>query len=364
MLTTCLECNTSFRIHAAQLGARRGMVRCGNCAAVFNAYDTLRDDAATAHEPTAPTLTEPVPAKVPETEFEMAAAPQVSVESTFDPPPDPASSADDRSQHASALDAAVRDDRADDTFATHFSIAPPEAEAEAGDTTRECADAPGVRADGEVEDAGGIASDKRFDADAGGGRRQGDTGPDDAPESSDDILFSELPAGPPPARTLLYAGLLLVSLSLASVFAIYAFRSEIVQHQPQWRPWLERACASFGCRIPLIRDLTDLRLAWSQLETDPDDPLRASLRFVLINLAGHELAWPQVILRLTDADKVTLGQRSFDPAQYLPAEFGYQAAPRDGVEQGMRPRSEHEFRVDFALDNSDAVSFEVDLRYP
>ena len=85
---------------------------------------------------------------------------------------------------------------------------------------------------------------------------------------------------------------------------------------------------------------------------------------MLINLAGHELAWPQVTLRLTAADQTTIARKTFDPAQYLPAEFGYRAEPDDGIERGLPPRSEHEFRVDFTLDNGDAVSFEVDLGYP
>jgi len=41
MLTTCPECRTTFRVSQPQLEARRGLVRCGSCRAVFNAYDTL-----------------------------------------------------------------------------------------------------------------------------------------------------------------------------------------------------------------------------------------------------------------------------------------------------------------------------------
>jgi len=41
MQTTCPECRTTFRVSQDHLGARRGLVRCGHCNAVFNAYDTL-----------------------------------------------------------------------------------------------------------------------------------------------------------------------------------------------------------------------------------------------------------------------------------------------------------------------------------
>lgn len=41
MLTTCPECRTTFRVTQAHLGLRRGLVRCGHCGVVFNAYDSL-----------------------------------------------------------------------------------------------------------------------------------------------------------------------------------------------------------------------------------------------------------------------------------------------------------------------------------
>ncbi len=44
MLTTCPECRTTFRIDHAKLEARRGLVRCGACRTVFNAYDSLLPD--------------------------------------------------------------------------------------------------------------------------------------------------------------------------------------------------------------------------------------------------------------------------------------------------------------------------------
>jgi predicted Zn finger-like uncharacterized protein len=41
MLTTCPECHTTFRVTQEHLGLRRGLVRCGTCGVVFNAYDSL-----------------------------------------------------------------------------------------------------------------------------------------------------------------------------------------------------------------------------------------------------------------------------------------------------------------------------------
>ena len=52
MLTKCPDCSTTFRVTPAQLKARAGKVRCGQCHFVFNALDTLDDDIANVVETT------------------------------------------------------------------------------------------------------------------------------------------------------------------------------------------------------------------------------------------------------------------------------------------------------------------------
>jgi len=42
LVTTCPNCNTSFRVVADQLKLRRGLVRCGRCRNVFSGLDNLR----------------------------------------------------------------------------------------------------------------------------------------------------------------------------------------------------------------------------------------------------------------------------------------------------------------------------------
>ena len=54
LTTRCPECNTAFRVHADQLSARGGRVRCGKCARVFDGVAQLVQDSpavAVAPEP-------------------------------------------------------------------------------------------------------------------------------------------------------------------------------------------------------------------------------------------------------------------------------------------------------------------------
>jgi predicted Zn finger-like uncharacterized protein len=50
MYTQCPECRVYFRITAPQLGARQGLVRCGQCAAVFQARERLYEKLPEAPE--------------------------------------------------------------------------------------------------------------------------------------------------------------------------------------------------------------------------------------------------------------------------------------------------------------------------
>jgi len=61
MQTTCPECKTTFRLSQEQLGLRRGLVRCGQCKAVFNAYHTLLPELVTPPGTAAEPALQPIP---------------------------------------------------------------------------------------------------------------------------------------------------------------------------------------------------------------------------------------------------------------------------------------------------------------
>lgn len=51
MITYCPSCQTHFRVHAEQLAARAGQVRCGKCNRVFDALEHLIEEVVPAREP-------------------------------------------------------------------------------------------------------------------------------------------------------------------------------------------------------------------------------------------------------------------------------------------------------------------------
>ena len=54
MITHCPSCQTHFRVHAEQLAARAGQVRCGKCNRVFDALEHLIEEIAPASAPSVP----------------------------------------------------------------------------------------------------------------------------------------------------------------------------------------------------------------------------------------------------------------------------------------------------------------------
>jgi len=51
MITHCPSCHTHFRVHAEQLAARTGQVRCGKCSRIFNALEHLIEEIPQARSP-------------------------------------------------------------------------------------------------------------------------------------------------------------------------------------------------------------------------------------------------------------------------------------------------------------------------
>jgi predicted Zn finger-like uncharacterized protein len=340
MLTSCPECATNFRVTQEQLGVRRGMVRCGRCGAVFNAYDNLQaeiDAPAPTHAAAAPAWSPP-------------------------PPPHAAPPAETRAPPAQAETPrpAIMHQPAE---APKAVLAEP-----AG------ASAPPVERAAESKAVEARAAEVEFDTGWLDGMREdslelgaapGDAASDEGArtrlENIDEILLSELPG-----RRARVAGdngaplfwVLAACLALALLGQLTFFlRVELANWQPAMRPILNQACAALGCAMPLATDINVLRIEASSLETDPEQAAHARLRVTFSNRAAEAVEWPYFVLKLSDVGNVAMAQRVFKPADYL-GKGGKPAPPH------MAPRSEHEFHLDLDMGTLSAAGYEVKPYYP
>lgn len=334
MLTTCPECQTQFRLSREQLEARRGMVRCGHCKAVFNAYDTLLPEFESPTPEKRPVLVvapseKPIPQQEtgPRDSATTAKANGKPNGLTLTPGMEPlAPSGPSQAKLAPVFDTQSSDD-GEEAFVLHLST-----QAAAGLPRFE---SPPVMPF--IEEG------------------QAPVQPDEKPHA--DLLASS-------SRANWIKGLLSVSLGLLSVLllivlvaqAVYFLRNTLVVWQPDLRPALANACQFVGCQIPLASDLSAIRVEASSLETDPEQTNRAALRVSFSNRSRLLQQWPHFVLKLTDWQGTALAQRIFRPTDYLPTNKSGQA--------GLAPMNELEFRLELDITGLSASGYEVLPIYP
>jgi predicted Zn finger-like uncharacterized protein len=348
MYTQCPECRTIFEIDEDALQASLGIVRCGHCSQRFDALRTLSnslpaepDAALPAQDPEAltPTLTGVVSADA----IKAAAKPRRKRKPAAEPPPadpDPATEpvadwltpAAERTRvlladaagipHETlqsdpewqAIDLPIQTEldiipmAAEETAAVDPAATGPDAapavDASAGDPAIPAPDA--APSDDAVEPA--------LPADA----------PDATPEDAHDPTPAQTePLYLPPRRQRSYLrdglwalGCALLALGLAGQLA-WAQRTNLMQ-DPAARPWVLRACASFDCRLPPIRDTAKLELLSRDIRPDPKVAGALLITATLRNDAAFTQPWPVVTVALTDLDNNPVAMRRFRPADYMP----------------------------------------------
>lgn len=327
MQTTCPECRTTFRVSQEHLGARRGLVRCGGCHAVFNAYDTLLPELET---PSPDEVAHAAPVSVA---FEGRA---VVAQALVTPP----------EMHERASMEAPSDAEPVDNLVVAVDSTP---ESEIAPAKSEPIEPISVAADpGSIELATEPSNLSSVEAEH------------TAETAVRDILLEPMwPVSDQPKRTrkfwlyLLLVGLLVVLLVLQT---LYFLRGELAAALPIARPVLESLCRPLACTVPLARQLDKSAIAASSLEHDPENKSRVKLSLLLANRSGQAQAWPWIILTLSDVRQAPVAQKIFRPSAYLPRDI-------DAV-AGLASGSEREIRLDLDIGNLVASGYALNLSYP
>jgi predicted Zn finger-like uncharacterized protein len=96
------------------------------------------------------------------------------------------------------------------------------------------------------------------------------------------------------------------------------------------RPWLERACMSFGCTLPLLHDADGLILLSRDVRPHPSVTNALIISATLRNNADHTQAFPTVEITLTDLNEHRIAMRRFRPQEYV----GDARTIRSGIASG------------------------------
>jgi predicted Zn finger-like uncharacterized protein len=315
MQTTCPSCHAVFRVTPEQLAAHAGKVRCGRCAFVFNAYDTLVTPIETV------SLIAPMDeVEIEEEHIALEPAPMTEAEK----PPESFSGPTDE-----------------------------QIEREAEEINRQIAESAQRMPSHEAERAEQRTKEKAASATAGS--RLEITA--DLQEKLQN-LQQELDHGERRARWrfIWWLVAVIVAALVLALQGAYFKRDWLATHYPQMKQPLERMCAILQCEVSLLADVDRVKLESSELQADPDHPNVVVLIASLHNLASYRQAYPNLELTLTDANNQPLARRDFTPREYLP-----QGA---GIERGMPANEEVPVKLSLELIGLNAVGYKLLVYYP
>ncbi|MFM8467773.1 MAG: zinc-ribbon and DUF3426 domain-containing protein [Oxalobacteraceae bacterium] len=301
MLATCCPyCQTRFRVTAAQLELREGLVRCGACREIFNGREYLLGEPEEID--TLATAGQEADGRMTLIDFGSLRANQPAVTSKMQ-------------EELDELSKAIAD-----LQAKPWRDTPPHELA--GDAPVESVSA--------ATAATPPNPPPTFVAQA---RKQG--------QRSKHWTF------------LLWLGLPLLLLALAAQLS-YFFRADLAAYSPDAGHYLRAACARLGCQVKLPQHIDLLSLESSHLQEVPGQLGQYTLTALLRNQADTAQAWPSLDLQLKTETGQPLVRKVMEPATYLNTAE---------LKKGIAAHAEHEIQFSFELTAEHPGGFSVTLFY-
>jgi len=90
----------------------------------------------------------------------------------------------------------------------------------------------------------------------------------------------------------------------------------ILQH-PKARPWLERFCQHFLCKLPETRDIKSFYMQEHIIRTHPDIEGAIEIQAIFGNRANFAQPYPDLQLTFSDVHGKSIAERLFKPSDYL-----------------------------------------------
>lgn len=153
-----------------------------------------------------------------------------------------------------------------------------------------------------------------------------------------------------------------IVMSLGSVLLVGAlvgqaattFRNQLAANVPQLKPALQTLCAALGCKVELPAQIDYVTIEQGELQTL--NPSTFSFTTLLRNQATTAQAWPDIELRLDDANDKAVLRRVFTPRDYL--------GPDADLAKGFAPHSEQSVKLYFELRQLKASGYHIAVFYP
>ncbi|MDR1461685.1 MAG: DUF3426 domain-containing protein [Azoarcus sp.] len=138
--------------------------------------------------------------------------------------------------------------------------------------------------------------------------------------------------------------------------AAFLFRHSIARSLPGMRPAFVSLCNTFGCAMPLPRDMGQIRIDDYGVLRQNDRPDSYVFYAKVSNRADFIQDWPNIELTLLDITNKPLVRRVITPEEWMP--------PEQRNKEGIAPRSDIDVRMDLEVVGIDPSNFRVGGFYP
>jgi len=364
LATKCPQCDALFRVVADQLKLRGGLVRCGQCRAVFDAIGSLtyvEDSAVAPLRPAKEEAPAACPSPAPRTEEATPAARHALGRSTtlrifpvppatlagnlpprgepFDAPPDEPAVVRRRSRGSTVTSPEAGETRGPGTTAGNQGRESTIARPNEGTEPSQIA-APAVEG---VEPVADVPAESHA-----------------APREAD--ATERPPSFMQPKRrkrrgfSVVYGSGTALLVLLAAIQLAVIFRGQLMIHWPQSRPLLTDLCSVFRCAVNWPTQADRLAVMGTELQAiQGTDVLELSA--LIRNRAEFRQSLPAIEVTLTDARNRPLARKVFTPADYL-ASAG---EPTARLQEGLAPGGDLSIRIHFEARGLSPAGF---LVYP
>ena len=330
MHTTCPSCHAVFRVTPEQLDVRGGKVRCGKCAFVFNAFDSLVTPIETVSL-IAPPMDDSLPAEheVEEEHITLQPAPPTVAEPLTASFPIPSDDQIDR--ETEEINRRIAETAHAELLREEKKPAEPAPEDATWEDTAEKPEVTPAKSKLEI-----------------------------TPDLQQKLqnLQNELDTNEKRARWHRLGWCLGVLMLTALAVGQIAFfkRDMLAARYPDMAPALETFCQALQCKIALLANVEQIKLDASDLQSDSDQPGKYTLSATLRNLAPYRQAYPHLELTLTDGGNQPLARRHFAPREYL--------AKDEKPEAGMPGNEDVLVKLPLEVIDINAVGYKLFVYYP
>jgi predicted Zn finger-like uncharacterized protein len=109
----------------------------------------------------------------------------------------------------------------------------------------------------------------------------------------------------------------IIALLLALGLQIGWAKRDLLIADPTVGNWLQAACNSLGCQLPLVQDVKQLRLLARDVQAHPSVPHALLISATVRNDAAFAQPYPMVTITLYDVEGKRLAMRRLHPSEYL-----------------------------------------------